>query len=118
MERTVPPSRRLQPWSRRYPRYVVQREDVMDIAFPIVPEFQSDGHSPADGYIALLNAGIACAGHDSSSNRRGLEEDIRQYAERPCYQRDLREFQKPFFVVSGQVGKPGKYTFRDGHDCV
>lgn len=99
---------------QRYPRYVVQREDVMDLTFPIVPEFNQTVTVQPDGYIPLLNAGSL---HIQGMTVPQIEEAIKKaYANTlndPVVTVTLREFQKPFFVVSGQVGKPGRYTFRD-----
>src|SRR5271163_3341678 len=42
---------------QRNPRYQVQRDDILNISFPLSPELNQTVTIQPDGYITLLNAG-------------------------------------------------------------
>ena len=96
---------------RRNPRYQVQPTDVLTLTFPLSPEFnQTTVNVQPDGYINLLSA-------DSVYVKGMTVPEITQLVTKayvgtlhdPIIEVDLVEFQKPFFLVSGQVGKPGQF---------
>ena len=97
----------------RYPRYVIRREDVLQLTFPLTPEFNQKVTVQPDGFINLQNAGSV---HAQDLTIPQLVDAIgKAYAgtlHNPIIQADLLDFEKPFFTVSGQVGKPGKYELR------
>ena len=97
----------------RYPRYVIQRQDVLSLSFPLSPEMNQTLTVQPDGYITLQNAGGL---HVQGLTIPELVDAIKkQYAgilHDPIIDVDLKDFQKPFFTVSGQVGKPGQYVLR------
>lgn len=97
----------------RYPRYVIRREDVLQLTFPLTPEFNQKVTVQPDGFINLRNAGNV---HAEGLTVPQLVDAIgKAYAgtlHKPIIQADLLDFEKPFFTVSGQVGKPGKYELR------
>jgi polysaccharide biosynthesis/export protein len=98
---------------QRYPRYVIQRQDVLKLSFPLSPEMNQTVTVQPDGYISLQNAGGL---HAQGLTVPELVDEIKKaYAgvlHDPIINVDLDNFQKPFFTVSGQVGKPGKYDLR------
>jgi len=98
---------------QRHPRYVLQRGDVLLLSFPLTPEMNQTVTIQPDGYVNLQGA--------SSVYARGLtapelsEAVKRAYAgvlHDPIVSIDVEDFQKPFFSVLGQVGKPGQYELR------
>ncbi len=97
------------------PRYTIQRSDSITITFPLSPEYNQVITVQPDGYISLLGAG--------SIRLEGFNLDQAQVAIRDAYVKakilkepmvtvDLRDFQKPYFSVNGQVTKPGQYELR------
>ncbi len=97
------------------PRYAIQRSDSVTITFPLSPEYNQTITVQPDGYISLMGAG--------SIHLEGLNLDQAQTAIRDAYVNakvlkdplvtvDLKDFQKPYFSVSGQVWKPGQYELR------
>jgi polysaccharide export outer membrane protein len=98
---------------QRHPRYVLQREDVLMVSFPLSTEMNQTITIQPDGYINLLNAGSVYA---QGLTVPGLVEAIKKaYAgilHDPIVNIDVQDFQKPYFTVSGQVGKPGQYELR------
>jgi polysaccharide export outer membrane protein len=102
---------------QRNPRYTVALDDVLAIKFPLSPEFdQASVKVQPDGYINL-------EGGAKSIYVRGMtvpevvQELTKAYSgtlHDPIINVDLVDFQGPFFLVSGQVGKPGQFDLR--HD--
>jgi polysaccharide biosynthesis/export protein len=98
---------------QRYPRYVIQRQDVLLISFPLSPELNQTVTVQPDGYINLQSAGSL---HVQGMTVPQMVEAVKTaYAgtlHNPIITVDLEDFQKPFFTVTGQVGKPGQYELR------
>ena len=99
---------------QRYPRYVIQREDVLQLSFPLTPELNQTVTVQPDGYINLQNAGsLHVQGLTVPQLTVALKKAYAGTLHNPIIDVDLKDFQKPFFTVSGQVGKPGKYDLRE-----
>ena len=97
----------------RYPRYKVQRNDVLWISFALSPEFNQSATVQPDGYINLQGAGsIYVQGMTIPQIIEALKKAYAKTLHDPIIDVDLLDFQKPFFVVNGQVGKPGQYDLR------
>jgi polysaccharide export outer membrane protein len=98
---------------QRYPRYVIQRQDVLKISFPLSPEMNQTVTVQPDGYISLQNAGgLHAQGLTVPELVDALKKAYAGVLHDPIVNVDLDNFQKPFFTASGQVGKPGKYVLR------
>ncbi len=98
---------------QRYPRYIIQREDVLRISFPLSPELDQTVTVQPDGYVNLQNAGgLRAQGLTVPELVATLKAAYKGVLHDPIINIDLANFQKPFFTVSGQVGKPGKYELR------
>ena len=96
---------------KRYPRYKVTATDVVSLTFPLSREFDQPRVSvQPDGYINLLSA-------DSVYVKEMTVPEITQVVKKayagtlhdPIIEVDLVDFVRPFFLVSGQVGKPGQF---------
>ena len=97
----------------RHPRYVLQREDVLLLTFPLTPELNQTVTIQPDGYINLQNAGgMYAQGLTVPELVAAVKKAYTGILHDPIVDADLQDFQKPFFTVSGQVGKPGKYDLR------
>jgi polysaccharide export outer membrane protein len=99
---------------RRNPRYKLSTGDVFDLNFPLSPEFNQTGITvQPDGYIALLNAGdIHVEGQTIPEVKETIGKAYAKVLHEPEVNIVLRDFQKPYFIATGQVGKPGKYDLR------
>jgi polysaccharide export outer membrane protein len=108
---------------QRNPRYTIQADDGLVISFPLSPEFdQPSGCTQTincsitvqpDGYIDLKGAGSLRV--EGMTVPEAVEAITKAYAgvlHDPIVHVDLVDFQRPFFLVSGQVGKPGQYDLR------
>lgn len=109
----------------RNPRYKVQPDDGLLISFPLSPEFnQPSGCTTTtscsvvvqpDGYIDLEGAGsLYVKDMTVPEIVQALKKAYSGILHDPIINVNLVDFQKPFFIVSGQVGKPGQYDLR--HD--
>jgi polysaccharide export outer membrane protein len=98
---------------QRNPRYVIQRQDVLSLSFPLSAEMDQTVTVQPDGYINLQNGSSL---HAQGLTVPQLVEAVKgAYAgtlHNPIVIVDLKDFQKPFFTVTGQVGKPGQYELR------
>jgi polysaccharide export outer membrane protein len=101
---------------RRYPRYKVQHSDTLSISFPLSPEFdQPKTIVQPDGYINLQGApSIRIEGMTVPQVVEAVKQAYAGTLHEPIVEVDLVDFQRPYFTVSGQVGKPGEYELR--HD--
>lgn len=99
--------------SERHPRYVLQREDTLLLTFPLSPELNQTVTVQPDGYINLQNTGSVYAqGLTAPELIEAVKKAYAGVLHDPIINIDITDFQKPFFTVSGQVGKPGQYELR------
>jgi polysaccharide export outer membrane protein len=99
----------------RNPRYQVMRDDVLTVSFPLAPELNQKVIVQPDGYITLQNIGsVFIQGMTVPEIVETLKKVYVKVLHDPIIDVDLVDFQKPYFMVSGQVGKPGQYDLR--HD--
>jgi polysaccharide export outer membrane protein len=96
---------------RRNPRYKVTPTDVLSLTFPLSHEFDQPRVSvQPDGYINLLSAeSIYIKGMTVPEITEALKKAYVGTLHDPIIEVDLVDFVRPFFVVSGQVGKPGQF---------
>jgi polysaccharide export outer membrane protein len=98
---------------QRYPRYVIQRQDVLSICFPLSPELNQTDTVQPDGFITLQDTGsIHIQGMTVPQAVDAIKSAYSGILRDPIVNVDLQDFQKPFFTVNGQVGKPGQYDLR------
>jgi polysaccharide biosynthesis/export protein len=99
----------------RNPRYQIMRDDILTVSFPIAPELNQKVTVQPDGYITLQNIGsVYIQGMTVPELAGALKKAYARVLHDPIIDVDLVDFQKPYFMVSGQVGKPGQYDLR--HD--
>jgi polysaccharide biosynthesis/export protein len=100
----------------RNPRYKIQRDDILSINFPLSPEFdQPKVMVQPDGYVDLQ--GVGSVDILDMTLPQVVEAFKKAYSgilHEPIIDVDLIDFQRPFFLVQGQVQKPGEYDLR--HD--
>jgi polysaccharide export outer membrane protein len=98
---------------QRHPRYAIQRQDVLTLTFPLTPEFNQTVTVQPDGFVNLLDAdSLHVQGLTVPEMVIALQGAYSHILHDPAINVDLLDFQKPFFTVSGQVGKPGQYELR------
>jgi polysaccharide export outer membrane protein len=98
---------------QRHPLYRLQPSDGVEIDFVVAPEFnQILTIQPVqpDGYIMLKDAGmVEVQGLNMAEFREAVQ---KAYLHDPQVTVALKEFERPYFIVGGEVGKPGKYELR------
>jgi protein involved in polysaccharide export with SLBB domain len=99
---------------RRNPRYKIQHSDTLSINFPLSPEYDLPKVVvQPDGYINLQGAGsVHIEGMTVPEVVDALKKAYAGVLHEPIIDVDLVDFQRPYFSVSGQVGKPGEYELR------
>lgn len=98
---------------QRNPRYRIMRDDMLNLSFPLSPELNQTVTVQPDGYITLLNVGsLFVQGMTVPEITQAIEKAYAKVLHDPIINVDLKDFQKPFFVVTGQVAKPGQYDLR------
>jgi len=94
-------------------RYRITSSDVIELKFPYVPEFDQVVTVQPDGYIPLRGVGDLHAQSRSVPELRQLvEEAYAPILRDPVVTITLKEFQKPYFVASGEVKTPGRLELR------
>ncbi len=83
----------------------------MDLVFEFSPEFNQSVSVQPDGYISLRGVGDV---HVSSLTLpqliTTLEAAYSKILNKPAISVELKDYEKPYFIATGQVGHPGKYT--------
>lgn len=92
-------------------RYQLVSGDVFDITFDLSPEFNQPGVTvQPDGFIFLRGVGdVKVEGQSLAQLRETIRGAYSQILHDPIISISLKDFQKPFFVADGQLGRPGKY---------
>lgn len=99
---------------RRNPRYQLCSGDSFELNFPLVPEFDQLAITvQPDGYVSLLGVGdLHVEGETVPEATESIRQAYSKILHDPVITIALTDFNKPYFVVSGQVDKPGKYDLR------
>lgn len=97
----------------RRPLYRLRPSDVVEVTFSVAPEFNQTLTVQPDGYITLKDAGAVLAqGLTVPQLGEAVRKAYTGYLHDPEAAVALKDFERPYFVVGGQVGKPGKYELR------
>ncbi|MDQ2975536.1 MAG: polysaccharide biosynthesis/export family protein [Acidobacteriota bacterium] len=100
-------------------RYVLHPGDVLDIQYRYTPEFNQTVTVQPDGYISLEMGGdLKVAGRNLEQVRNGILVRARTRLQSPELTVVLREFQRPYVVVAGEVAQPGKFELRENLTAV
>jgi polysaccharide export outer membrane protein len=95
-------------------RYRLQPGDVLDIQYRYTPEFNQTVTVQPDGYITLQVGGdLRVAGMTVDQTRQAIVKKASERLQDPVATVILKEFQKPYFVVAGEVAQPGKIEMRE-----
>lgn len=98
----------------RTPRYTLNRLDTLSLTFPIAPELnQAKVQVQSDGYLTLISADpIYVLGMTVPEATEAIKKAYANILHDPIVTIDLVDFQKPYFMLLGQVEKPGQYDLR------
>jgi polysaccharide biosynthesis/export protein len=97
----------------RRPLYRLNRSDVVALSFTLSPEFDQTLTIQPDGYVTLKDAGpVLAQGLTLEEFRTAVGRAYTGYLHDPQVAVALKDFEHPYFVAGGEVGKPGKYELR------
>jgi polysaccharide biosynthesis/export protein len=98
---------------KRSGRYTIHPSDTLELTFMLTPEFNQTVTVQPDGYITLRNVGdLPAAGRTLPELTESIKTAYSKILHDPVISVDPKDFEKPYFVVGGQVGKPGKFDWR------
>jgi polysaccharide biosynthesis/export protein len=94
-------------------RYQLHSADVLELSFPFTPEFNQSVTVQPDGYITLRGVdSIQVEGQTLPEVSNSLRSVYAKILHDPVINVELKDFEKPFFIVGGEVGHPGKFDLR------
>jgi polysaccharide export outer membrane protein len=97
----------------RHPLYRLTKSDVVDANFTFSPDFNQSLTVQPDGFVALRGAGaIFAEGLTLPQLQQSMAEAYRSFLHDPEITLTLKDFDKPYFLASGEVAHPGKFELR------
>lgn len=100
-------------FAERTPRYRLQPTDVLEIHYRYTPEFDQTVTVQPDGFAALQIVGdMKLQGLTLEQAKAAILETAAQRLRDPEITMVLKDFEKPYFVVGGEVVNPGKFEMR------
>lgn len=95
------------------PIYQLRAGDEISLKYRYTPDFDQAVKIQPDGYVSLELAGeCRLAGLTLAQARELIVERVKNRLKDPELSVTLKEFESPFFVVAGEVVKPGKFELR------
>jgi polysaccharide export outer membrane protein len=95
-------------------RYRLQPGDVLEVSYRYSPEFNQTVTVQPDGYVSLEVSGdLKVAGMTVEEARRMILKKASERLQDPVATVMLKEFQRPYFVVAGEVAQPGRIEMRE-----
>jgi polysaccharide biosynthesis/export protein len=95
-------------------RYTLRAGDVLELQYRYTPEQNQTVTVLPDGYVNLNLIGDVRLGELTVKQAHDLiVEKVRERLNDPELNLILKEFQKPYVVVSGEVAKPGRFDLRE-----
>jgi polysaccharide export outer membrane protein len=94
-------------------RYQLKKGDVIELNFPFVPTFNQTVTIQPDGYVTVPELGaLRVDGLTVPELTETLRAQYASILRDPTITVVLKEFEKPYFIVAGEVERPGKYDLR------
>jgi polysaccharide export outer membrane protein len=94
-------------------RYTVNPSDILELTFALTPEFNQTVTVQPDGYITLHAVGdLPAAGQTLPELTDSIKTAYSKIMQDPEITVNPKDFEKPYFTVGGEVGKPGKFDWR------
>ncbi len=97
----------------RRPLYRLRKSDVIEIRFNFAPEFDQTLSVQPDGLISLKGLDeVYAQGMTVSELRSTVRLAYSTILHDPEVTVDLKDFEKPYFIATGAVARPGRYELR------
>lgn len=98
----------------RHPLYRLHHNDVIELNFAFASEFHQIVTVQPDGYASLKQLPeMYVEGMTLQQFQLSVQQAYNNFLHDPEITTSLKQFQKPYFVASGQVSRPGKYDLQD-----
>lgn len=95
-------------------RYRLNPGDVLEIVYRYTPEFNQSVAIQPDGFVVLEIVGeLELGGLTVEQARQNILKNAAKRLKDPEVTLLLKEFQKPYFVVSGEVPQPGRFQLNE-----
>jgi polysaccharide biosynthesis/export protein len=100
-------------FAERDPRYRLQSTDAVEVHYRYTPEFDQTVVIQPDGFVNLQIIGdLKLQGLTLDQAKTVIVEKASLRLKDPEVTLILKDFEKPYFVVGGEVGHPGKFEMR------
>jgi polysaccharide export outer membrane protein len=100
-------------FAERDPRYHLRPTDVIEIHYRFTPEFDQSITIQPDGFATLQIVGdIKLQGLTLDQAKTAILQKASLRLRDPEITLVLKDFEKPYFVVGGEVANPGKFEMR------
>jgi polysaccharide export outer membrane protein len=97
----------------RHPLYRLSKSDTVDVNFTFSPDFNQSLTVQPDGFVELKGAGtLLVEGLTIPQMQQAVAYAYRTSLHEPEITVTLKDFDKPYFLASGEVARPGKYELR------
>ena len=97
----------------RRPLYRLCKSDVMTISFTFSPEFDQTVSVQPDGYVFLKGVKpLSAEGMTVPELQDAVSRTYASFLHDPEVSVELKDFDKPYFIVGGEVNRPAKYELR------
>jgi polysaccharide export outer membrane protein len=97
----------------RHPLYRLTKSDVVDASFTFSPDYNQLLTVQPDGFVILKGGGSVFAeGLTLPELDQAVTDRYSRFLHHPEITLTLKDFDKPYFLASGEVAKPGKYELR------
>ena len=107
------PGKQDPPAAQPAPEYRLHLSDSLEITFAFSPEYNQTSAVLPDGNLALKEAGqVEALGATLPELERRVAQAYSGVLRDPRVSVTLRDYQKPSYYASGEVGKPGRYDLR------
>ncbi len=94
-------------------RYRLCASDVIALTFPLTPEFDQTINIEPDGFASLAGAGdVRLEGLTIDESVAAIRTAYASILHDPLVTIELKDFNRPYFIVGGEVNHPGKYDLR------
>ena len=100
-------------FQERHPRYRIHSGDVIAFNFSFTPEFNQTITVQPDGYITLREVGdVQVLDKTTPEVIDAVRTAYGKVLHDPVVSIELKDFEKPYFIVGGEVSHPGKFDLR------
>ncbi|MGC2657079.1 MAG: polysaccharide biosynthesis/export family protein [Bryobacteraceae bacterium] len=102
-----------QTFASREPRYHLHPGDVINVNYRYTPEYNAIVTIEPDGFVTLPLLGeVKLGGLTVQEVHTAIVSKASERLNNPEVNIDLKDFEKPYYVVGGEVGNPGRFEIR------